>query len=381
MKASLMRASTQQVVRVAAVASLAILAIACGGSEKSDDAGTANTATDTVADSTPDDTVVGGDFTAGDVQYRAVNLLNEPVDLYVRTQGLVEAFLVEAGLAPGEVSDFHAPPVDGTFLVVEAGADDATCVATCPHFIANLTAFPTDGPNHTVVLHGGGDQRGSFDLWESADGGSGNANEMAAADPATGLVVVTAIALTDADFGLQLGIEGVAGCQLPTNLSNVLVGGNQTPAFAYSGNEASILLYENQDRECTGEPVGGPFTVAGGAGTRNHLILHGSPGAMQAVILPMIDEGTAGGDRSDEERRAEAIVFVSDSLTAEAGIPSDQATCAAGYVVDALGLDVIFNGDDLVDFDGLPTAAQDIASNALALAVTPCGIDPALLGL
>lgn len=367
--------------RAAAVACVALLAVACGGSDKADDTGTAaDTATTVVADSTPDTVALGGDFTPGDVQYRAVNLLDEPVDLYVRTQGFVEAFLVQPGLAPGAVSELHAPPVDGTFLVVEAGAGDATCVATCPHFIANLSVFAADGPTHTVVLYGSGDQRGSFDLWESAAGGSGNANEMVPADPSTGLVVVTAIALTDADFGLRLGIEGVTGCQLPTNLTNVLVGGNQTPAFAYSGNEASILLYDNQDRECTGAPVGGPFTVAGGAGTRNHLILFGSPGAMEAVILPMVGDVAAGGQKSDEERRAEAIVSISESLVAEVGIPPDQATCAAGYVVDALGLDVVFDGDQLVDFDQLPQAAVDIASNALAEAVTPCGIDPALLG-
>ncbi len=371
-----------RVVRAASIACLAVVAVACGGSEKSDDTATANSATDTVVDSTAGGPVVGGDFTPGDVQFRAVNLLDEPVDLYVRTQGFVEAFLVEPGLAPGEVSDFHAPPADGTFLVIEAGAGDATCVATCPQIITNLSISPTDGPTHTVVLHNRDGQRAAFDLWESADGGSGNANEMAAADPATGLVVVTAIALTDADFGLQLGIEGVTGCQTPANLSNVLVGGNQTPAFAYSGDQASILLYDNQDRECTGEPVGGPFAITGGAGTRAHLILYGSPGAMDAVILPMADGVVAvGGQKSDADRRAEALAYVSDSLTTEAGIPADQADCAAEYVVDALGLDVIFDGDQLVDFDGLPQEAADIASNALALAVTPCGIDPALLGI
>jgi hypothetical protein len=155
----------------------------------------------------PDTTGGGsGEFTPGDVEYRVVNLLAEPVDLYVRTQGLVEAFLMEEGVAPGAVTDFYAPPADGIFLVTEAGAGDPECVVSCDHFIAELSPFSDDGPAHTVVLYDNFGQAASFDLWESpSEASSGNANAMAPADAAAGVVVVTAIALTEADFGLRLG--------------------------------------------------------------------------------------------------------------------------------------------------------------------------------
>src|SRR5690606_16754551 len=58
----------------------------------------------------------GGEFDPGDVSYRVVNLLDEPVDLYARTQGFVEAFPLELGVAPGAVTEFYAPPADGRFL-------------------------------------------------------------------------------------------------------------------------------------------------------------------------------------------------------------------------------------------------------------------------
>lgn len=366
----------------------ALLLAACGGGEsKSETTAAPNTtgaATDTtVNDSMAPDTTEGssGDYTPGDIEYRVVNLLAEPVDLYVRTQGLVEAFLVEEGLAAGAVSDFYAPPADGIFLVTEGGAGDAECVGSCPHFIAELSPFVDDGPTHTVLLHDASGQRSAFDLWESpSEASSGNANAMAPADAASGVVVVTAIALTDADFGLRFGIDGVAGCQEAFNLANVLVGGNQTPAFVYSGSSADILLYDNQDRECTGEPVGGPFTVDGGAGSRTHLVLTGSPGDMDAVVLPMVADGdvvpveSAGGDREA------AVVFVADGLTNEVGIPEDQALCAAELMVDAMGVDNLFVDGALVDLDGLPVEVQDLAIEALTAAVTGCGIDPSLLG-
>ena len=368
----------------------ALLLAACGGSDSSSDTVAANTtaagADTTVAETSPDtmapDTSTGGsgEFTPGDVEYRVVNLLDEPVDLYVRTQGIVEAFLMEAGVAPGAVTDFYAPPADGRFVVTEAGADDPECVVDCTHFIAELSAFPDDGPAHTVVLYDDFGQRSSFDLWESpSEASSGNANAMVPADAAAGVVVVTAIALTDADFGLRLGIDGVAGCQEAFNLANVLVGGNQTPAFTYDGDSADILLYDNQDSECAGEPVGGPFTVDGGAATRSHLILVGSPGDMDAVVVPMVDGGvepveSAGADRDD------VVAALAEGLVTNLGFTAEQATCSSELIVDEVGLDTFLVDGAVVDFDTLSDEVAEATIAALTLAVDECGLNPALLG-
>jgi hypothetical protein len=66
------------------------------------------------------------------------------------------------------VSDFVAPPENqGRFLVTTAGAGDATCVVDCDHIIAELTAYPDEGPTRTVLIHPGdsGDPA-TFEFWE-----------------------------------------------------------------------------------------------------------------------------------------------------------------------------------------------------------------------
>lgn len=228
-------------------------------------------------------------FEPGDVEYRLVNLTDQPVDVYVRTQGLVQAFEAELGVAPGAVTEPVAPPERGTFLVTSAGAGDPECVASCDHVLVALTAFADNGPVHTVVLHDGYGRPEAFDLWESPPAGQTAANAMAPADPAVGRVVVTAIDVTDADFGLRLGFAGVPGCVEPVNLQGILVGGNQTPAFDVPGGSADVSLFDNQDRECAAEPVGGPFTVDAAPGARTHLLLTGSPGTLDAIALPFVD--------------------------------------------------------------------------------------------
>jgi len=367
----------------------ALLLAACGGSDSSSDTAAPNTtaaADTTTAETTgetmaPDTTGGGsGEFTPGDVEYRVVNLLAEPVDLYVRTQGLVEAFLMEEGVAPGAVTDFYAPPADGIFLVTEAGAGDPECVVSCDHFIAELSPFSDDGLAHTVVLYDNFGQAASFDLWESpSEASSGNANAMAPADAAAGVVVVTAIALTEADFGLRLGIDGVAGCQEAFNLANVLVGGNQTPAFTYEGDSADILLYDNQDGECAGEPVGGPFTIEGGAATRSHLILTGSPGSMDAIVVPMVDGDVVPGESAGADRD-DVVAGLAEGLGESLGLTPEQATCSAELIVDEVGLDTFLVDGAVVDFDTLSDEVAEAAIAAMTLAVEACGLDPALLG-
>ena len=56
------------------------------------------------------DPVADSSYDPGAAEFRAVNALGRPVDVYVRSTGLVEAFPIQAGLEPGEVSEFVAPP-------------------------------------------------------------------------------------------------------------------------------------------------------------------------------------------------------------------------------------------------------------------------------
>lgn len=362
---------------------------ATGTTEAADDA-----ADDTVADDGADDAATddasSGEFEPGDVEFRVVNTLGEPVDVYVRTSGLVEAFPIAAGVAPGEVTDFVAPPTDGVFLVTEAGAGDPTCVSGCDHFIAELSALVEQGPVHTVVLYDDEfNGPSAFDLWEEpAPGNEANANAMPPADPASGVVVVTAVSVTDADFGLRLAVAGSAGCLDPFNLENILVGGNQTPAFTYDGDSVEFVLHDNTDRECAEEPVGGPFAIDGGPGSRSHLILTGSPGDMDAIVVAMGGDASSGTEAADSDEGGEAATdddrtLAIELMTAEvaANLPLDetQSACAAEFLVDAIGVDVLLVDGEVVDLDSLPDDAQTAASLALATAITSCGIDPAVL--
>jgi hypothetical protein len=386
---------------IALVASMLMVA-ACGGGGDDDsasddteatttEAASSTDATETTDAAAPDDTTgaggSSGDFEPGDIEFRVVNTLDEPVDIYVRTTGLVEAFTIAEGVAPGTVTDLVAPPTDGVFLVTEAGAGDATCVGSCDHFITELSAFPEQGPIHTVVLYT--DDAGTasaFDLWEQPEPGSeGNSNAMAPADPASGVVVVTGIALTDADFGLRLAIDGTPGCLEPFNLENILVGGNQTPAFTYEGDASDLVLHDNTDRECVEAPVGGPFTVDGGPGTRSHLILTGSPGDMDATVVAMVGDGSESDAAVDESAgSSDDRDFAIEQMTSEvaANLPLDdaQSACTAELLVDAIGPEVLVVDGELVDLDSLPTELDPIAEQALVQAITDCDIDPALLG-
>lgn len=276
---------------LAATATLGL--VACGGDSGS--ASTADTsATDTGAPDTgaPDDTTsstadTGGDFTPGSDLYRVVNLLDDPVDIYARTtDGFVDAFLLQTGLAPGEVSQRYSTPDPGVLAVLEAGADDPTCVVTCPHILVESRANTDTGPLITEVLYTEGDTVRSFTVWEQPPaGGNPTSNRMPDTDLAAGLFITLAVALTDAEFGLQIADVNRSGCLTNRDSTNVLVGGNQTPVFAYDGASIDVTFHDNNDRDCTGEIVGGPFTITGGAGTRTLLILTGSPRGMEAIAL------------------------------------------------------------------------------------------------
>jgi hypothetical protein len=256
----------------------------------------ANTATPSMpAGGTPAPTTAvtatpGDALPQGEIRFRVVNLYrNEsgapvPVDVYVRTQGLVQAAPVTTALVYGEATDYFMPPDPGTVVVTTAGAGDPTCVASCPHFISESSTNFGEGDARTLILYADG----TLDLWENPEpasvGVTGNA--LPPADPSTALVLVVGVALEDADFGLHLGFAGMEGCQVNRVSESILVGGNQITIFAFDGS-ADVLLYASDDYDCTGDQVGGPFTVRGEPGSRSLLVLSGSPGDMAALVLDL----------------------------------------------------------------------------------------------
>ncbi|MCB0968497.1 MAG: hypothetical protein KDB37_16820 [Ilumatobacter sp.] len=352
------------------------------------DAGDETTgATDeSVSTTTPADDASGGTYEPGPIGYRVVSLLDEPVDVYVRTTGLVEAFEAQMGVEPGAVTEFFYPPEGGPLVITTAGSGDATCVATCDHILANVSSFDGSGDVHTLVLYEADGRVTTFDAYEEPAELLGNSNEMVAADPATGQFVAIAVDVTDADFGMRLGFDGVEGCLVSVNLDpSILVGGNQTPAFAYDGGSADVLVYANDDRECAGEPIGGPFTVEGGAGTRSMLVLTGSPGSMDAIVVGFLGSADASdaGDSGDTAAGGDAetaYALMADELTLQIGLPEDEADCLAPFVVDAIGLDVALVDGELIDLDEADAATQDLAFGGIVEGIEVCGIDPAILG-
>ncbi len=400
---------------VGALAAIALVLAACGGGD-GDSSGDGDAATTVAAPegttaptegtegteateapgTTVSETTEGApaDFDPGETGMRVVNLLEEPVDVYVRSTGFVVAYPMQAGVAPGEVTEVFFPPEQGSLAVLEAGASGADCVADCPQIIAQLTAFEENGPVSTVVLYEDDGERRALDLWEQpSPDRTGNANAMVPADPEVGIVVVTAVAVDEADFGLRMSVDGAPGCVEPFNLEGILIGGNQTPAFELMADPTTVSIHGNQDRECAEEPVGGPFELPGAPGTRVHLLLSGTPGDLDAIVLPMSesgDDGDAGdtGDSGDaggggaagDDRRALAVELMAAEAEVELGLDPDQAYCAAGYIVDALGADLLLDGDELVDLDSLPAETSDIAGAAVAEHLEECGIDPAQLG-
>ncbi len=355
------------------------------------DTDTTEAADDTADDDSGDsgDDASSGTYEPGSIGYRVVNSTDQTVDVYVRTTGLVEAFEAQMGVEPGVVTDFFYPPEGGPVVVTTAGAGDATCVATCDHILSNVSAFDDTGDVHTLLLHDAEGRVQTFDLYEDAPADQTTSNVMIAADPSAGQLVAIAIDLTDADFGLNLGFDGVAGCLDSINLdASMLVGGTQTPAYAYDGDSVDVLLYANDDRECAEEPVGGPFTVAGGPGTRTMLILTGSPGDMDAIIVPFLNSVEAdasagadeGGDSAATGDAATAYALMAEELSLQIGLPAAEAECLAPYVVDALGVDVALVDGELIDLEVADTATQDIAFGGIIEGVEACEIDPAILG-
>jgi len=226
-----------------------------------------------------------GDYTPGPVSYRVVNAGGKPVDVYVRTQGLVQAYRITEGLAPGQATEYVAPPDPGTLVVTTAGAGNPTCVATCPHILGTWSTTAGVSDQHTVILS----DRDATDLWEhprAADAGQ-FANAIPPADPAAATFYAIGGPVSGAEFGLRLAYTGKTGCQEDATKSALLIGGTSIIAFVHPGDSAQVTIHDSADRDCSAPPVGGPFAVTGAAGSRTYLILTGSKGSMKAIVLPV----------------------------------------------------------------------------------------------
>jgi hypothetical protein len=231
----------------------------------------------------PPSTAAAASYTPGATRYRVVNAGAAAVDVHVRTQGLVTAYLVTEGVAPGAATDYVAPPDPGTLVVTTAGSGNATCVGTCPHILGTWSTTAGQGDQHTIVLSADG----ATDLWEhpkAADIGA-FANAIPPADPEVVTLHVVGEPLTGADFGLRLAYQGVAGCQVSQAGADMLIGGTTVVPFTYPEGTINVMLHDNRDRDCSAAPVGGPFWLTADPGSRAYLILSGSPGAMAGLVL------------------------------------------------------------------------------------------------
>ncbi len=416
-----MRPRTHHLTRRAlgAVAAMSLVLAACGGgsddassddapveaddetSSDADDAGdaepsdAADDAADDDADDAPGDDAgddAGGDiadisaatFEASEIGYRTVNLLDEPVDLYVITNGIREAFVVETGVAPGAVTEFASPPADsGRYLITTAGAGDPTCVVDCDHHIIEATTSfaPEGGSFRTVIVYPNPEsgEPTSFETYEVPDASLQTGNALPLADASTTTIAVSALGVPDLDFGLNLSVEGTEGC-FPNRADDARrIGGNQIVPFD-TGDVGTFSIHGSEDRDCTGDPIGGPFEVQPGPGQRYHVMLTGTLSGLDATIVELVDGLPDTSADADPAAREEAIALVADAVVEDFPLAPDEATCLAGLIVDRIGADVLVVDGVLIELEDQPSEVVSLAEAALVESVDACGIDPSQFG-
>ena len=260
-----------------------------------------------------------------------------------------------------------------------------------------MFVFPDDGPTHTVLLYedASGD-RSAYDLWEEAPTDrSGSANYMEPADSSTALGIVHTDTIgTDEFLGYRITVDNIDNCLEPYAESAVLIGGNQTVPFAL-GNATEFSIHDNGDKECAEAPVGGPFPFNGAPGSRDHIILTGEPGAVEALVLPMAntagstdlagDDAGSTGSAGDVEavsspERDIAMVLMADEAAANFALDATQSSYLGALIVDAIGSDIRVTDGVLVDLDTLDESVNALAGQAVVESIDACGIDPAVLG-
>jgi hypothetical protein len=238
--------------------------------------------------STPEATEAAASMTPGAIAYRVANLTAAPVDVFVRTDGVVHAFAAAKAVAPGTVTEDLFPPDPGSVVVVPAGSaagpTDPTCVVGCT-FLAESSTVSGDGDRRLLVVR----SDGATEYWEHPSAASVGtaANALTPADPAKALLIAEAQGVTDASFGLRLAYAGVAGCQADATTSSFLLGGTVVMTYAMDPAGVGVNLHGNNDQDCAKATVGGPFAVTGAIGSRTLLLLSGTMGAMQGLPVPL----------------------------------------------------------------------------------------------
>lgn len=223
-------------------------------------------------------------MTPGTIAYRVANLTAGPVDVYVRTQGLVQALPAATGLAPGTVTDGLFPPDPGNVVVLPAGGTDPTCVSGCTFLAESSTTFG-EGDRRLLVLRDGG----ATEYWENPAPASvgTSSNALPPADPAQALLIAEAQGVTDGSFGMRVAYTGKTGCQLDAAGSASLLGGTVVATYPMDPAGAEVVVHNGSDQDCSAASVGGPFPVTGAMGSRTFLLLWGAMGAMKGLAVPL----------------------------------------------------------------------------------------------
>ncbi|MEI7744927.1 MAG: hypothetical protein WCK58_14410, partial [Chloroflexota bacterium] len=133
---------------------LPLLMAACGGSAATPATTTApaTVAPPTVAPaSEAPATEAPASIAPGTIAYRVVNASSGPVDVYIRTQGLVTAAPAAMAVAPGAVTLDFFPPEPGTVVVLKAGSGDPTCVSGCS-FLGESSTNAGEGDRRILVV-------------------------------------------------------------------------------------------------------------------------------------------------------------------------------------------------------------------------------------
>ena len=262
----------------------AALVMGCGGAVSvpapavTPNATTAPTETATTAPTT------AASLSAGTIGYRVVNESAGAVDVYVRSQGFVQASLAKAALAAGAVTDELFPPEPGEIVVLPAGSTaDAACVSSCA-FVAEASSNSGEG-HHRIVVVADGD---FTEYWADPKPASvgASANALRPADVTQPLVIIEAGGVTDGKFGLR--VSWGAGCVEALDAAGLMLGGTNVLAYAMDTAGGALAFHAGSDTTCAVAPVAGPFTIAAAAaGTRTLVTAWGATGAVKAVVLPL----------------------------------------------------------------------------------------------
>jgi hypothetical protein len=267
-----------------ALAVAAILVAGCGGTLESRAPVATPSATTTPTEAPTAAPTAAASLVAGSIGYRVVNETNAPIDIYVRSQGVVRASLAKAALGPVEVTAELFPPEPGEIVILPAGAGDPTCVISCD-FAAEASTNGGEG-SHRIILVRGAD---SSEFWADPKPASVGtyANALRPADATQPLVIIEAGGVTDGKFGLRVS-WGAGGCVEALGAAGLMLGGTNVLAYGMDPAGGALALHAGSDTDCSKAPLAAPITVAAAAkGSRTFVLAWGAAGAVKAVTLPL----------------------------------------------------------------------------------------------